>query len=87
MCNHCGDKKVTVPVHLDLRSSGRDAARGVDRRPFVTAGSQAGGLAGRIDAAHLHRHRGDAGQTQHQHQHQRGDRQCRLNGAPTDTAG
>jgi hypothetical protein len=89
MGDHCGDKKVAVAVHLDQRSTGRDAARGIDRRPFVTSGSQSGGLAGRIDTAHLHRHRGDAGQAEHQHHDQRGDRQCRLNGAgtgaPTDT--
>ncbi len=89
MHNHCGDKKVAVPVHLDQRASGRDLARGIHRRAFVTAGSQAGRLARRIDATHLHRQRGDTGQTQHQHHDQRGDPQCRLNGArtgaPTDT--
>lgn len=87
MRNHRGDKKVAVPVHLDQRASGRDAARGIHRRPLVTAGSQAGRLARGIDAAHLHRHRGDTGQTQHQHRDQRGDPKCRLNGARTDTAG
>jgi len=87
MRDHRGDKKVAVPVQLDQRSGGRDAARGIDRRPFVTAGRQPGGLAGRIDTAHLHRHRGETGQTQHQHHDQRGDSQRRLNGARTDTAG
>jgi len=87
MRDHCGDKKVAVPVHLDQRSTGRDAARGIDRRPFVTAGSQPGCLAGRIDTTDLHRHRGDTGQAQHQHRDQRGDRQRRFNGARADTAG
>ena len=84
-------QEVAVPVHLDQRASGRDPARGIDRRPFVTAGSEAGGLARGVDAAHLHRQRGDTGKTEHQHHDQRGDPQGRLNGAragaPTATAG
>jgi hypothetical protein len=91
MHNHRGDKKVAVPMNLDQRSGGRDPARGIHRRAFVTAGSQAGRLACRVDAAHLHRDRGDTGQTEHQHHDQRGDAQRRFNGARTsataDTAG
>lgn len=91
MRNHRGHEKVAVPVYLDQRASGRDPARGIHGRPFVTAGGQAGRLARRIDASHLHRQRGDTGQTQHQHHDQRSDPQRRLNGArtgaPTGTAG
>jgi hypothetical protein len=74
-------------VHLDPRPTGCNAASGVDRRAVVTAGSQPGGLAGGVDAAHLHRHRGDTGQAKHQHHDQRGDRQCRFNGARAGTTG
>jgi len=91
MRHHHSDKKVAVAVHLDQRSGGRDPARSILRRPFVTAGGQPGCLAGRVDAAQLHRNRGDTGQTQHQHHDQRRDPQRRFNGArtgaPTDTAG
>ena len=87
MCDDRGHEEVAVAAHLDPRPVGRDAASGLDRRAFVTAGSQPGGLAGGVDAAHLHRHRGDTGQAQHQHHDQRGDAQCRLDGARTGTAG
>jgi hypothetical protein len=91
MHHHHRDKKVPLAVHLDQRPSGRDPARSVLRRTLVTAGSQPGRLAGRVDAAHLHRNRSDTGQAQHQHHDQRGDPQRRFNGArtgaPTVTAG
>ena len=86
MCDDRRDKEIAVPVHLDPRRRWRDAASGVDRRAFVTARGQSGGLAGGVDTANLHRHRGDTGQAQHQHHDQRGDRQCRLDGARTGTA-
>lgn len=85
MRNHRGHEEIAVPAHLHLRSAGSDAPSGIDRRPIVTAGGQAGGLAGRIDAAHLHRHRGNTRQAQHEYHHQCGDRQRRLNGARTGT--
>jgi hypothetical protein len=83
--NDRGDKEVAVPMHLNQRPTGRDAAGGGDRRSFVTARRQPRGLASGVDTAHLHRHRGDTGQAQHQHRDQRGDRQCRLNGARAGT--
>ena len=90
MRNDGGHEKIAVPMHLNPRPNGRDAARGVDRRTFVAARSQSGRLAGGVDTAHLHRHRGDTGQAQHQHHDQRRDAQCRLDGAragtPTDIA-
>jgi hypothetical protein len=72
-------------MHLNPRPDGRDAARGVERRTFVAAGSQPGRLTRGVDTTHLHRHRGDTGQAQHQHHDQRGDRQCRFNGARAGT--
>jgi hypothetical protein len=87
MSDHRGDDEVTVPAYLNPRPDGRDAASGVDRRAFVAARRQPGGLAGGVDTAHLHRDRGDPGQAQHQHHDQRGDRQRRLDGARAGTAG
>jgi hypothetical protein len=78
-------QEIAIPTHLDTRPHGRDAARGVERRTFVAAGSQPGRLARGVDTTHLHRHRGDTGQAQHQHHDQRGDRQCRFNGARAGT--
>jgi hypothetical protein len=85
--DHRGHNEVAIPMNLNPRTDGRDAASGVDCRALVAARSKAGGLAGGIDTAHLHRHRGDPGQAQHQHHDQRGDRQCRLDGARAGTAG
>ncbi len=74
-------------MHLDPCPDGRDATSGIDRRAYVPPRGQSGGLACGVDAAHLHRHRGDTRQAQNQHHDQRGDRQCRLDGAGTRTAG
>jgi hypothetical protein len=87
VCDDRGDDEFAIPLHLDPRRSGRDAASSVNRRAFVTARSQSSRLAGRVDTANLHRHRGDTGQAQHQHHNQRGDAQCRFDGARTGTAG
>ena len=87
MCDDHDDKEVAITVHLNPRPSRCNAASGVDRRAVVTASRQPGGLAGGIDATHLHRHRGDTRQAKHQHHNQRGDRQCRLNGARAGTPG
>ncbi len=54
MCDDRGDKELAIPVHLDPRPSGRDAAGGVDGRPLVTARGQSSSLAGGVDTAHLH---------------------------------
>lgn len=87
MRNHRSDQEVALPAHLNQGPTGRNAPSRVDRRAVVTASGQAGGLAGRVDAAHLHRHRGDTGQAQDQHHHQGGDGQRRLNRARPGTAG
>jgi hypothetical protein len=79
------DVKVAVAPHPDQRATGRDATGGLDGRPVVTARGEPRGLAGGVDAAHLHRHRGDTRQAQHQHDDQRRDAQCRLDGARTGT--
>lgn len=80
-------QEIAVAANLDARPDRRDAARGVDRHAFVAAGGQPGRFAGRVDTADLHRYRGDTGQAEHQHDDQRGDRQRRLDGARTGTAG
>lgn len=82
-----GHHEVAIPNHLNPRPDGRDATRGVDRRALVAARRQAGGLAGGVDTANLHRHRGDPGQAEHQHHDERGDRQRRLDGARAGTGG
>jgi hypothetical protein len=83
----CGREEIAVPTHLNPRTGGRDAARGINRGTFVAARRQPGRLAGGVDTSHLHRQRGDTGQAEHQHHHQRRDRQCRLNGARAGTTG
>lgn len=83
MRDNRGDDELALPMDPNLRPTRGDSARDVDRRAFVTARGQSSGLAGRVDATHLHRHRGDACQAQHQHHHQAGDGKGRLNGAAT----
>jgi hypothetical protein len=48
------DKKLTVPAHLDLSPTGRNPTSDFDSCTFVTTRGQSGGLAGRVDATHLH---------------------------------
>jgi hypothetical protein len=83
--NHRGDDELAVPVDPHPRPARGDATRNIDRRVLVTPRGQSSGLAGGVDATHLHRHRGDARQAQHQYHHQAGDREGCLNGAATGT--
>jgi hypothetical protein len=87
VCDDRRDEVLAVTLNLDMRRGRRDAACGVDRRAFVSARGQPGGLTRGINAANLHRHRGDTGQAQHQRHDQRGDRERGLDGARTGTAG
>lgn len=82
-----GDQEVAVAVQVDPGAGGSEPDRGGHRGAFVAAGGQPGGLAGGVDAAHLHRDSADTGQAQHQHDDERGDAQRRLNGARAGTAG
>lgn len=87
MRNNAGHQEFAVAVQVDPRTRGRESDGGGHRGAFVAAGGQPGGLAGGVDAAHVHRNRADTGQAQHQHHNERGDAQCRLNGAGAGTAG
>ena len=78
--------EVAVALYLNARSAGRDAARRIDRRTFITARGQSGRLASGIDTANLHRHRGETGKAEHQYHDQSGDRQCRFHRARTGAA-
>ena len=80
------DQEVAIAVQLYPRPVWREATRGVDRRAFVTARGQPGGLTGGIHTTDLHRHCRDTGQAQHQHHDQHGDAQRRFHGARAGTA-
>ncbi len=88
------DRAVTVATtnppsrrSCDRGAAGRDTAGGGDGRALVTARGQPGSLAGRVDAADLHRHRCDAGQTQHQDRDQHGDAERRFHGGRAGIVG
>ena len=76
-----------VAPQAHRRAPRRHCAGGGLRRTGVAARGQARGLAGRIDATHLHRHRGDTGQAQHDHHHQCRDRQRGLDRAEPGVTG
>ncbi len=81
------DDELAVAAQLHPGATGRNTAGGADRRALITARGQPRGLAGRVDAADLHRHRCDPRQAQHQHRDQRDDAQRRLHGARAGIVG
>jgi hypothetical protein len=48
------DEEFAVPAQLDLRPAGRNPTSDLDSGMFVATCGQSGGLASRVDAAHLH---------------------------------
>ena len=81
------DDESAVAPNLNDGTAGRDTTGGGHGRPLVAARRQPGGLAGRVDAADLHRHRCDSGQAQHEHHNQDGDAERRLHGGRTGIVG